>query len=538
MKSPTSAPTDTAHRDLALAAALCAAAVLLNVNALRSGSFLLDDIRFIFDDPLVIDRAAQPLPELLLTRHLGYPVPALVATWGAVRSVFGLHVGLLHAISVGVHALTVAAVFALGRRFGAARLPAAFGALLLAAHPVTAEPVAWMTQLGVVAATALVVPMLWLAPAAIDGDRRAALGVVGAFALALAYKPAVVALPVVLPYLAWCRNDRPGRTHAPGPWRGAFVAAAVLAACSAAATLLAHTEEAWVVADETAIDRAATVAAIAAIQARNLLLPTDLMGWYERPTPTAAIWAAGIAAWLGALGLTAALALGRRTRGGLLGLGALVALLGFVPTAGFPVAVRRFVAESHLYLPMLGVCMVSIGALDAAWRRPRWRRITALSAAAALVASGALHVAHQDRHRDPVSFWGPVIDRHPYHPKASWCLGFARLLAPDGTEAWARDDLPPAIGIWARAHLYHDPIHDRSFERDPRGLTTPMAQALRRLDEPAAARCMRALDYRADETALRRCFDLAADPELRVRLLAGLRPDPEPDPPADPPARR
>ena len=119
-------------------------------------------------------------------------------------------------------------------------------------------------------------------------------------------------------------------------------------------------------------------------------------------------------------------------------------------------------------------------------------------------------------------FWVPVLETYPYHPKASWCLGFSRLLAADGTEIWQRSDLVPAIGWWARAHLHHDPRHDAAFERDPRGLTTPMAQALQRLEEREAAACMRSLDYRATRADLQTCFRLTHQADVRAGLEAEL----------------
>lgn len=521
---PVSAPARRRQDALAVAA-LATLVLAANVQVYEAGSFLLDDTRFIFDNPLVVDRGTLPTAELWRTPSLGYPVPALVWLWSALGSAFGLTFRALHAANVIVHALGVLLLFGAARSLRLTPPFAALAAALLALHPLSAEPVAWLTQLSVLcvgALTAASVCLLarWSRPSAL-GSTPSLVGAATCLVLALAFKPSAIALPLLVPLVAWARA--PERLSQRSTWFATTVCAA-FAIGSALLTLENHASGEWILPQHGIGERSFTVLAAAAWHVKNTLLPFELHGWYERPPVTLAggVWRLAVVAPV-ALGLSV-LALHSRTRGTGSGIGAALVLLGYAPHAGVPEALSRFIGESHLYVPLFGLGLMASHAASVAARNSGRRRTIVLGSLALLLALGALRTAHQARYTHAHAFWLPVLERYPYHPKAAWCVGFGDVIDGAGNETWGPGDLVPAIGVWARAHVHRDPRHGAMLAHDPDGLTKPIAQALERLDENAAGACVRQLDYRSSEAELRRCFETASDTH-RDALLHELRLD-------------
>lgn len=119
-------------------------------------------------------------------------------------SVFGLrHVWGHHLHSVLLHALAGCLLFGLCQQLGFSARVAFFVAALFLVHPLRVESVAWLSARKDVLSGVLFFGALW---AALAGRRR--LGLV-LFAAALAAKPSVVVLPVLLVLLSgWQANER------------------------------------------------------------------------------------------------------------------------------------------------------------------------------------------------------------------------------------------------------------------------------------------------------------------------------------------
>jgi hypothetical protein len=172
-----------------------------------------------FDDPLYV--TGNPVTQQGLS-------PATVAwafttgfaanwhplTWLSVMldvELFGLEPSGHHAMSLGLHALNTALVFAFMRRLGVARGPAAFAAGLFGLHPLHVESVAWAAELKDVLSMAfgLLTLLAYIRYAEAPSWQRMAL-VTGLFLLGLMAKSMLVTLPFVLLLLDWWPLRRVG----------------------------------------------------------------------------------------------------------------------------------------------------------------------------------------------------------------------------------------------------------------------------------------------------------------------------------------
>ncbi len=112
---------------------------------------------------------------------------------------FGLNPGPHHLVSVFIHGLTAALLFFVLRRITEINLPAAFGALVWAIHPLRVESVAWIAERKDVLSGlfGLLTVLLYMRYTNRHSWRLYAFVVV-CYALALMSKPTVVMLPLVL----------------------------------------------------------------------------------------------------------------------------------------------------------------------------------------------------------------------------------------------------------------------------------------------------------------------------------------------------
>lgn len=191
--------TPSSTRRLILQGSLLLAALLILYGRAATFQFVnYDDDLYVFSAQ-TRGWASLPLAELLLTPHLGYPIPAVAAVyWASIKLVgLGGAATLLHSINILVHLLNTALLWRLARRLCAADWVAWSVAALWALHPANVEAVCWVTSLkdllcalGVlIAAQAITSPRRLLAPL---------LAAAGA-ALAFASKPgAVIVGPILL----------------------------------------------------------------------------------------------------------------------------------------------------------------------------------------------------------------------------------------------------------------------------------------------------------------------------------------------------
>jgi hypothetical protein len=102
-----------------------------------------DDAVYVTEDPLVIGEASAK--DRLLTPGLGYPIPLTVLSYNLNHAVAGLSPWIYHGTNVLLHGLNVLLVFFLSRKLGLSLLAGFLSAALFALHPITAEPVSWIT---------------------------------------------------------------------------------------------------------------------------------------------------------------------------------------------------------------------------------------------------------------------------------------------------------------------------------------------------------------------------------------------------------
>jgi protein O-mannosyl-transferase len=189
-------------RLLRSAAVLVACAVF--VNSLWNG-FALDDVAIIQDNGRVHDLSA--MREILLTPywpHLGAELglwrPLIILLYAVQWSVGSGSPVVFHVVSIMLHALVTLLVFLLIERLTAA-VPAFWGALIFAVHPVHTEVVANVVgQAEMVAAAATLTACLLFAtrPAGTAVPVWRALLVAACFAAAVLSKEHAVVLPALL----------------------------------------------------------------------------------------------------------------------------------------------------------------------------------------------------------------------------------------------------------------------------------------------------------------------------------------------------
>jgi tetratricopeptide (TPR) repeat protein len=191
--------------ELAIAAGLVAAVLLAFSPVLKNGFVHLDDPVYISSNP-VTQKGLTP-STVAWAFTTGTDANWFPLTWLSVMldvDLFGLEPSGHHAMSLGLHALSTALVFALMRRLGIARGPSAFAAALFGVHPLRVESVAWTAERKDVLSMALglLTLLAYIRYAEAPSARRMA-SVTGLLLLGLMAKPMLVTLPFVLLLLDW-----------------------------------------------------------------------------------------------------------------------------------------------------------------------------------------------------------------------------------------------------------------------------------------------------------------------------------------------
>src|SRR5271166_4504228 len=198
------------HTELAVAAALVAAVLLAFSGVLHNGFVTADD-------PLYINPVTQQglsASTVAWAFTTGTDANWFPLTWLSIMldvDLFGLNPAGHHAMSLGLHALNTALVFAFMRRLGIGRGPSAFAAGLFGLHPLHVESVAWAAERKDVLSMAfgLLTLLAYLRYADAPSRGRMAL-VTGLLVLGLMAKPMLVTLPFVLLLLDWWPLRRVG----------------------------------------------------------------------------------------------------------------------------------------------------------------------------------------------------------------------------------------------------------------------------------------------------------------------------------------
>ena len=419
---------------LGIAVAIVVATVAAYLPALRAG-FVWNDDTYLSENPTL--QAPNAL-SLIWTepRASEQYYPLVFTTFWLEKQLWGLQPFGYHLVNVLLHAASALLLWWLLHRLG---LPAGWlAAALFALHPVCVESVAWVTErkntlsllLTLLAAHAYLASRAALGPAAparkgrkgqavvVPWHRRASTLYAAAlvsFTLALFAKTTASLLPAVLLLIAWWRNGRGRREDLP-PLILFFLVGAALAYHTA------HLERTMVRAEGSEwalglLGRVVLAGRVFWFYIGKLAWPTDLMFVYPRWVANPAVWWQWLPA-AGALGLVAALWLGRKRLGrgpltGALLLGGLV-----FPAMGFfnVYAMRySYVADHFAYQAVAAGCaLVACGI--ASWLpagRPRLARALAVAGLGVLPALAAGSFAHARSFADADTLWKSTIADNP-----------------------------------------------------------------------------------------------------------------------------
>ena len=358
----------SARRNRAADAGVGLCASLLHARALGHGFLNWDDNRFITANPLFA-AGGWDYVRAALTRvqfdayHPLHLLAYLPDRWLWPGSSTGFH-----ALSLLLFALDAALLFALcGRRAGP--LAAAAATLLFAAHPLTVEPVEWVSARKDLLAAALFLGALLVEDGRAPDERRAAPAGVALFVAALLAKSSALCLaPILWCWLIWMRNVRP-RVAA---WRAAPYA--LLAAAEAMAVVTIWRGHQMIPGRPTPapIDVLATVATYA----RRVLWPSDLAALYPATMPAPALSASIVVA----AAFAAALTWRRWPPAARFALAAF--LLALLPVSNLVPVVFRF-ADRYAFLALVVLVPPAAVGLDALFRSGGRRRLLVLGAVAA-----------------------------------------------------------------------------------------------------------------------------------------------------------
>jgi len=413
--------------------------VLVQAPVLRAQAFCFDDHQYVFTNPLVQkpgwESVGRFLREILRPSTVqGYYQPmgmiSLMLDWAAGGRPDDLRV--FHRTSLALHGLNAVLVALLVYRcFGHVGAAAAAG-LLFGLHPVTVEPVAWISErktlLASVFALACLNAYLWY----VARPTVWRYATVAAFlALALLSKPIATPLPVLLLLLDWWPLHRLGRQ--------AVVEKLPLFALSAAAGVITLVSQARAAGLDAPTDNDParifwTLCHNAAFYPIKLLWPAKLMPHYPFPEPLGPGQPLVLAGLVGTLVAVVLVCLSWRWTRAVV-VGALFFVLTLLPTTNIIGFTHAIAALKFLYLPLVG-WLLPLGALWAwLWRPvapPRWGRAGIAVAAVLVLAALEAYAARRylDCWQDTERLHRHMVQVAPHAWAARYNLG--EFLAQSG----------------------------------------------------------------------------------------------------------
>jgi hypothetical protein len=399
---------------------------LCQLPALRFGFLDWDDPEHVTRNPAVLAPATVSLREHLSTPALGYPIPVTQASYLLEAQLFGLAPWHFHLLNVALHLLNCGWLYALGLRFGLRRSGALCALLLFGLHPVVAEPVSWVTGRKDLLSCCLGLSALWLAgPPSV---RRRQVASVVCYGLGLLSKPSLAPLCLLAPLSARLfGGERSGLLRRSVPYVGVLAPIAVLGFLGQRA--------AGAIADPGR-ENAGFARAVWYALGHHLRL---LFGLEE---PTAKYlpqpWPPGFVPALDLLPLAAAGAAGllmftlpekqRRC----FGFGLLWAVSCYLPNSNL-IPLARFLADSYLYLPLVGAAWCAGALVDAGLElvRSQWLQYAPPLIVVLACLPGSLH--SQSRFADDEALWTQALRRYA-HPRVCrlWANGVAKRRGPAG----------------------------------------------------------------------------------------------------------
>lgn len=467
-----------------------------------------DDPAHVYRNRAVVAPQEVRAGERWLPRHLGYPMPVVIASYRLDRALYGptgpstarIEQGRgYHVTNLLLALILVALVYALLLQVlrdpatspARGRWIAAVGAGLLALHPMSVEPIVWVSgRKELLAAIGCVgAAILWLR--LIDDSTGASVGRAAAFAgvglLALASKPTAVML---VPFCAWSLTRGP-RPRLP---RTRILASGALVLLGLASAALVATSLEWQRSAGALAPLAGPATARRALWALGyhlqlLLWPVDLRAKYL--VEAGAFGARELLAVAALTGFVLAVLL-PRVRRGPVALGVAFAVAAYLPQSNL-VPLQRQLADSYLFLPLVGIAIAAASGLKTLWAR--WPTSSLL--ALLLVPLAILAWRQVGFWRSSEALWERVLRYHPENPIVCRMLGEGQIEAGQPARAIAtyegcvrRFGLAPFANNLGIAHyLVGDADRARKIfawilarrPGDPRAL-----KYLRRLDAPPA----------------------------------------------------
>lgn len=423
-----------------MAVCILALALAVHGRVLVAGLVNYDDGFFLADNSLVqqglsLDGARQAFMEA----RASY-IPLTTLTYMATCEFFGMHPSAHHAVNWLLHGLNAALLFlwlygATGRRW-----PSALAAALFAIHPVHVEPVAWISSRKDVLSTCfLLLALLAYTRYARKPRFSAYLLMAFLYLCSLLSKPMMLSFPFLLLLLDYWPLNR----AAAGGWmwrRAAWLVLekAPLAVVAAGWVALTY----WAQRDAGAMGEAMPVLARMGNGLAAYVRYIGLMCWPAGLSPfyphlgasLPAAWIGGAAALLGAT-TVASLLLARRFPFLLVGWCWYLAAL--LPVSGILVQVgAQSMALRYLYVPALGLYLAAAWGIAALARRSRGGRIgVGILLAAAMPVLAALAWQNTGYWKNSVALWSHAVTLEPDNYMAQNSLGEALIQAGRPGEA-------------------------------------------------------------------------------------------------------
>lgn len=384
-----------------------------------------DDNLHVTANRAVTEPSEVSIRERLLTPQLGYPIPVTVASYGLDHALFGAGPLGFHLSQIVYQLIVCALYIGLSRALGLSLAGAALAMIVFALHPATAEPVSWVSGRKDVLAALWGLAAVWLG---LVRSRWALLGSVVCYALALLSKPSAAPLAVfaVMLPLVLSEDSAETRWH----WLGRGLPYLLVLV---PIVLLGVRGQVNVGAMAGASDDA-----LSAWYALGHHLSVAFL-WEETTAKyLPAVWPPGFTPRVDLAPLMAAaiiaLALystrGRASLRRVVVIGAAWSVLTYLPSSGLFFGLSRYLADSYLFLPLMGAGWIVGAVFDSL--RDSSRAVLLVGGACALALVPCFLISSA-RFTDDEKLWSHALARFPHHQRVcrQWANGVARMHGAD-----------------------------------------------------------------------------------------------------------
>jgi hypothetical protein len=408
---------------------------LCHAQSVGFGFLAWDDPLHVTQNPLVLT-PARAAWFAWMTPNLGYPIPLTIASYAAQAALWGVaQPWPFHALNVLLHLGVCGLSYSVARRMRLSRIAAVSGSLLIGLHPLVAEPVSWVSgRKDLLAALFGLLALRADLPPRTHGWRLRALSW---YALGLLSKPSIAALCLLLPAAELAFGDRPRTRREPrlrsAMWSGLF--GLLLLAPVVYLGVMGQRAVGAIALGERAGVSYGRALWYALCHHLDLLLLGQAPTAKYVPMP----WPPPFSLRFDLLPLLAAAMLSlvlwhlpprlRRTAG----FGALWAFATYLPNSNI-IPLARFLADSYLYLPLIGVGWMLGACIDAvSLRLPQLLRRWRVAAPFAIgLALAPLLVISAARFHDDEALWSQARARYPDSARIcrQWANGVSTVHGP------------------------------------------------------------------------------------------------------------